>query len=398
VDVEDARTIGARLRLIRKSRDKSLRVIADLSGVLSASSLSRIENGLRALDRRSEIVALADALQIAPSELTRLPETAPADGEKTAVKAVRRALIAVSRDDPAGQVVPVDVLRDRVRALVAAQRQCEHEQVGHALPALIRDLHTTIAAGREVGELLGVAVVLHVQGSHAFLHDVGAHSDLCWQAAVLARQTAREHGGSDLIGLAAFGAANGLLAAGEFDMAQAELDSVSVATTTDAAEQLEGMLALSRSLVAAADKRPGDVDAALEHAAELAARTGEGNAYGLSFGSTNVGVWRMSVALEAHDYTQAARVAEGLLPELLAAATRRSAYWADYGRALARLRGRQDDAVRALRKAELISPARVQRHPFVREVLAELLQRSRPMTMASRRELRGMAYRAGLPV
>ncbi|MGH3896915.1 MAG: helix-turn-helix domain-containing protein [Pseudonocardiaceae bacterium] len=394
----DARTIGRRLYQIRKAQDKSLRVVAGLSGVVSASTLSRIENGLRALDSRAEIVALADVLQIAPSELTRLPETAPADGEKTAVKAVRRALIAVSRDDPAGQVVPVDVLRDRVKALVAAQRQCEHEQVGCELPALIRDLHTTIAVGREVGGLLGVAVVLHVQGSHAFLHDAGAHPDLCWQAAVLARQTAREHGGSDLISLAAFGAANGLLAAGEFDTAQAELDSVTVPTTTDAAEQLEGMLALSRSLVAAADKRPGDVDAPLEHAAELAARTGEGNAYGLDFGPTNIGVWRMSVALEAHNYTQTARVAEGLRPELLPAATRRAAYWADYGRALARLRGRQDDAVRALRKAELISPARVQRHPFVREVLAELLQRSRPMTMASRRELRGMAYRAGLPV
>lgn len=396
MDIEDAHTIGRRLCQARKAQGKSLRVVAGLSGVVSASTLSRIENGLRALDSRSEIVALADALQIAPSELTRLPETAPADGEKAAVKAVRRALIAVSRDDPAGQVAPVDVLRHRVKALVDAQRQCEHEQVGRELPALIRDLHTTISAGREVGELLNVAVVLHVQGSHAFLHDAGAHPDLRWQAAVLARQAAWEHGGSDLIGLAAFGAANGLLAAGEFDMAQAELDSVIVPTTTDEAEQLDGMLALSKSLVAAADKRPGDVDAPLEHAAELAARTGEGNAYGLDFGPTNVGVWRMSVALEAHDHTQAASVAEGLRPELLPAATRRAAYWADYGRALARVRGRQDDAVWALRKAELISPARVQRHPFVREVLAELPRRS--LSMASRRELRRMAYRAGLRV
>ncbi|MBV9013196.1 MAG: hypothetical protein JO272_14310 [Pseudonocardiales bacterium] len=180
-------------------------------------------------------------------------------------------------------------------------------------------------------------------------------------------------------------------------MAQAELDSVTVPTTTDEAEQLEGMLALSRSLVAAADKRYGDVDAPLEHAAELAARTGEGNAYGLDFGPTNVGLWRMSVALEAHDYTQAAGIAAGLRPELLSAANRRAAYWADYGRALARLRGRQDQAVMALRKAELISPARVQRHPFVREVLGELLVRllrGSPMGQ----ELRGMAYRAGLPM
>jgi transcriptional regulator with XRE-family HTH domain len=167
---DDARTIGARLRQIRNSRKKGLRVIAGLAGV-SKSKLSQIERGERALDSRSDIVALANALQIAPSELTRRPEPTAGNGEGPAVKAVRRALIAVSRDDPAGQVVPVDVLRTRVEALVADQRQCEHEQVGRELPELIRDLHTTMAAGRDVGELLGVAVMLHVQGSHAFLHD-----------------------------------------------------------------------------------------------------------------------------------------------------------------------------------------------------------------------------------
>jgi len=387
--------IGSRLRQIRNSQKKGQRVVAGLAG-MSKSKLSLIERGELALDRRSDIVALANALQIAPSELTRIPELTTGNGEGPAVKAVRRALIAVTRDDPAGQVVPVDVLRTRVEALTAAKRQCEYERVGHELPALIRDLHTTMAAGRDVGELLGVAVMLHVQGSHAFLGAVGAHPDLRWQAAVLARQAAREHGVSDLLGLAAFGAANGLLAAGEFDMALAELDSVAVPTTTEEAEQLDGMLALSRSLVAAADKRPGDVEAPLEYATELAAHTGERDAYGLGFGPTNVGVWRMSVALESRDFAQAASVAEGLRPELLPAANRKAAYWADYGRALARLRGRQDDAVKALRKAELISPPRVQRHPFVREVLGELLARSR--RNASGRELRGMAYRAGLPV
>ncbi|MGH4008879.1 MAG: XRE family transcriptional regulator [Pseudonocardiaceae bacterium] len=342
-------------------------------------------------------MALANALQVAPSELTRQLEPTAGNGEGPAVKAVRRALIAVSRDDPAGQLVPVDVLRTRIEALVVAQRQCEHETVGRQLPALIRDLHTSLATGRDVRELLAMGVLLHVQGSHAFLGDMGASDDLCWQTATLARQFAREHGGSEIVGLAAFGAANGLLAAGEFDIAQAELDSVTVPTTTGTAEQLDGMLSLSRSLVAAADKRPADVNAPLEYAAELATRTGEGNAYWLSFGPTNVGVWRMGVALEARDFGKAASIAEGLQPSLLPSATRQATYWANYGRALARIRGRQDDAVRALLQAELISPTRVQRHPFTREVLAELLiQRSRRDAVGV--ELRGMAYRAGLPV
>ncbi|MGH3845309.1 MAG: hypothetical protein ACRDS0_28350 [Pseudonocardiaceae bacterium] len=52
--------------------------------------------------------------------------------------------------------------------------------------------------------------------------------------------------------------------------------------------------------------------------------------------------------------------------------------------------------MRALRQAELIVPHRVQRDPFARDVLAELLARSRRDAVG--RELRGMAYRAGLPV
>ncbi|MCA1674883.1 MAG: XRE family transcriptional regulator, partial [Actinobacteria bacterium] len=75
---------------------------------------------------------------------------------------------------------------------------------------------------------------------------------------------------------------------------------------------------------------------------------------------------------------------------------RRATYWMDYGRALARIRGRQDDAVKAFRLAEQLFPLRVLRNPFTRDVLAELVSRARKDAVG--RELRGMAYRAGLPV
>jgi hypothetical protein len=69
-------------------------------------------------------------------------------------------------------------------------------------------------------------------------------------------------------------------------------------------------------------------------------------------------------------------------------------YWLHYGGALAQLRGRHDDAVRALRTAENIHPTKVQRDPFVRDTLAVLLRHSRRDTVGQ--ELRGMACRAGL--
>ncbi|MGH3922111.1 MAG: helix-turn-helix domain-containing protein, partial [Pseudonocardiaceae bacterium] len=69
MDVDhDARTTSQRLRRIRRARGMSLRVLAGLAG-MSKSHLDRIERGEVALDRHSEIVALADALQVAPSEL-----------------------------------------------------------------------------------------------------------------------------------------------------------------------------------------------------------------------------------------------------------------------------------------------------------------------------------------
>jgi transcriptional regulator with XRE-family HTH domain len=65
---------------------------------MSKSHLDRIERTEVALDRISEIVALADALQIAPSELIRLPIPAPADGDTdSAIEAVRSATTAASR-------------------------------------------------------------------------------------------------------------------------------------------------------------------------------------------------------------------------------------------------------------------------------------------------------------
>ena len=70
------RTVGLRIHRIRKSRDKSLQVIAELAG-MGKSTLHRIEHGQRDLTL-SEIVALASALEIHPSKLIKLPILTPA--------------------------------------------------------------------------------------------------------------------------------------------------------------------------------------------------------------------------------------------------------------------------------------------------------------------------------
>ncbi|MGH3998739.1 MAG: helix-turn-helix domain-containing protein [Pseudonocardiaceae bacterium] len=398
MDTEDARTIGRRLRQIRKSRGKSLVVIAGLAG-MSKSQLDRIERGEVALNKLSEIVALANALHIAPSDLMRLPVPAPANGETdSAINAVFLALMAARRTRPGGQVLPVEALRARVMATVDSYRRCDRSgEVGAALPWLIRDLHTSIVAGRDVAELLELAVLLHSDATVGWLRVVApAAIELREMAAELALRAAEQRDTPESRGLAVWGGLYVMVTAGAVDLARAELDSVSVPTRTPEGMQLEGTLALCRSFLAAVDSRPGDVHAPLDYAAELAARTAEVNAYGLGFGPQEVGQWRARALLETGDHELAVRVAEGLRPETHLLRKRQADYWVTYGRALARLRGRHEDAAMALHRAEAISPHQVLRDPITREVLSELLTRTRRDSPAGR-ALRSMAYRAGLP-
>ena len=191
-------------------------------------------------------------LEVSPQDLIRLPVPAPANGHTdSTISAVDLALMAVSHDLPDGQVLPVEVLRSRVMATVDALCRCEREgDVGAALPSLIHDLHTSIAAGRDLAELLGLAVWLHTQATVPWLSLSGAAVDLRWQAVMLARHAAQERDTVASIGLVTAAAARVALARGAFDIAQAGLDAVIVPTNTPEMMQLEGFLALRASVLA----------------------------------------------------------------------------------------------------------------------------------------------------
>ena len=186
-------------------------------------------------------------------------------------------------------MVPVEVLRARVHAVQAALHECHQAELASALPALIRDMHTTLAAGRDVAELLDLAVLLHAQGVSHWLRIAGAPLDLRRENDVtLAYHLAEQRDTPTALDLVACRTTKVLLDSGAFELAKAELAAVDVPTTTPESAQLAGALALSQSRVAAAGSHCADAEAALKHAAELAARTGEGTAYGLGFGPTNV--------------------------------------------------------------------------------------------------------------
>ncbi len=110
----------------------------------------------------------------------------------------------------------------------------------------------------------------------------------------------------------------------------------------------------------------------------------------------DVKLHRVWLALEAGEPDQAVSITQDIHTSRHPSPSGRAHHWMFTGRALARLRGRHDDAVRALRTAEDIFPVKVRRDPMVRDAIATLLPGARRDAVGM--ELRGLAHRAGLPV
>ena len=72
MDERTGTRIGAAVRSARLRRGLSLDVVAGLAGH-SKSWLSKVERGLLPLERRSDLAALADALQVSVVDLTGQP-------------------------------------------------------------------------------------------------------------------------------------------------------------------------------------------------------------------------------------------------------------------------------------------------------------------------------------
>ncbi|MGH3828074.1 MAG: XRE family transcriptional regulator, partial [Pseudonocardiaceae bacterium] len=296
-------------------------------------------------------------------------------------------------------VLPVAALRDQVRDLHRQRRACRFAEVATELPGLIRNLHTTLATGTDHGEVLDLAVYLHVHVTRLWLVHAGAPADLVRRAVFLIRRLAQERDEAATLSVTSFAVADALLAGGAFPLAQAVLDSLTLPPTSADTAGLVSQITVTHALAAVLDGRPGDVAAPMEAAAELAERfgaTGETDSRGFVFGPVDAGIIRMWLALEADEPDQAVSVAHDVDPECHPFPVNRAHYWIQYGRALTQLRGRWADAVAALRTAENLFPTKVRRDPMVRDVLTELLTRARRDAVG--RELRGMAYRAGLSV
>jgi transcriptional regulator with XRE-family HTH domain len=402
----DEAPIGQRLRDLRLWRGMTLAEVGGLAGV-SAAYLSYLERGLRPLDRRSTISALASALRISETELAGGPHLG-ADSEQSAphatIPALRVALSTNTLSDPAcerARPLPdlLTALRDQIQPLYST---CDYIHLGQYLPAVIDELHYHVAASSgEADHRRALYGLLEACAYAAFRAKDLGYPDLACLAASRATEAADVTGNPVARGKASYIRLQTMPRSWDRTIDAAEraastLDTV--ARDDHTGMQVLGQLCLTAALSAAVLQKPDTAHDWLDHADRLASSMPDEPHLGWHcFSKTNVALWRVAISVERGESGQrivqlAAQVDQTKL------ATRRSrlcSFRTDVGRALARDRKSHADALRWLCAAEETAPQRFRNNAAARETVAYLITRAR--ATAGDRELRGMAARMGVP-
>lgn len=396
----DRRRVGENVRSARRYRGVSVEALAGLVG-RSKSWVSKIENGRLPLERRSDIAALAEALDVSASDLLGEPTPAirPQGRRYGDVVGLRTVLLDSSIESPMDiRPRPLAALEELVAGPLHRMRQeSDDAQLTTTLPGLLTELHvhtaSSLAAERDTA--LRMVVDLSISAVHVLRH-LG-QPDLAWIAARHAEDAARALGDPVMIGGAAMAMAMSRPAA---SMSRALRDAEMHARTleeyadTRTGAEVRGMLLLYASLtrqIQGDDSGSADL---LAEASELAGRLGEqpsdtcGEGW-RSFGPANVGIWTAAHAVERGEPEAALAAARAVDVKALPRRTRIAALVIEQSRALAML-GDGGGAVQQLRKAEKMSAPTVHNHPLVRELVADLYDR------AIGRDLRGLAWRMDL--
>jgi transcriptional regulator with XRE-family HTH domain len=394
----DGAHIGQRIREVRTWRGLSVAALASLAGI-SASYLSMIEHGQRPVTKRSLLESLAQALRVSPVELTGKPYP-PTDSTSNqshaAMAAVEDALtswrIGEVPGTPSRPWPEIQSDLDRLNSVLSPT--ADYVAQGAMLPGLIRDLLTVADnrandAERRPPALAGLLDAYRVA---TYVMYYRGRSGAAMLAVERMRQAAEELGDPVSCALVAWVRAsilNGPDRARRYDLA------VAAADMRPSRPEVQGIANLTAALAAASRGHRDTAQTHLTEAASLAeAMDLDVSPFAdLRFGRTNVGIWRVAIAVELGDGARVAEIANGLRLDTITP-VRQAVFWIDYGRGLLSERKTRERGIAALLTAEKIAPQRFRNDVFAREAVAALLHTARGDAMG--RELRGLAWRMGL--
>ncbi|MGH3825425.1 MAG: helix-turn-helix domain-containing protein [Pseudonocardiaceae bacterium] len=391
MNAEEARTIGARARMIRRRRGLSLEVVAGLAGI-SKQYLSALERGQRGFNRRGLIEDLAEALGCSVADLTGQPYSLP-DRQSADVAAAVAGISTALHDTTLDDVpdLPARPLPELVRAAAQSNAYADdarYAMAGQGLGAVLTELHMHAVTG-DSQERQSALVALAEAGMVAYClaYRIG-HEDLAVMAARRGFDAAVRAERPDLVGMLAMSRAVALMRVRARRRAAAvcadvlgEISALPGPTSDDTTvAEACGTLHLTSALVAARDGRTGEIDTHLAEARSLAAHTGERNHLRYHFGPTNVAGWELSIAAEHGGGPGAAERFTAAATDLSVLGSRCREGYVHFAlaRCWAQAEGTRDsEALRALDTADRLAPVVIRNDPIARDLVVMLDRRAR---------------------
>jgi transcriptional regulator with XRE-family HTH domain len=372
---------------------------AQLKGC-TVSAWRKWESGERQVASFSDWIEIARILRVRDLyRLTGLPvgDMPEGPGEHDTVPAIRAAMVSFNP-----QLTGEPNVRGLSEAVETAwdiwQERRPFQQVGMMLPGLITEARASIPLvdGPERGHLLRTTSMLYFL-TRAFTTRVGAH-DVSMLSADRAMAAAIKADDLDYRAAAAWNVGMILTGQGHTEVV-AELATEATAmlepTLADASPQRMSVYGALHLLRATQFARMGDehgVAKALEIAERVAEKVGERNDFRTVFGPTNVGVYRVWLAVELSKPREAIRAAQHCDVSALPSVERRFSYFVDLARAY-NIRGEDVAVVHMLQRAERESPEELRLNVGSRAIVCEQLRRENSLT---RSELRPLADRMGV--
>ena len=401
----DELPIGRRVAYWRNRRKMSQQVFADRLGK-SKSWVDKVERGVRRLDKFSVVYEIADVLQLDVQILLgRDPERRPDSVncvDQIEVEEIRAALERYDQISAFFYAPPeppeLPELHKAVNHAWLSYQHAKYGMLARTLPRLLREAQAADTAYNnsdrrgDVAQLLGQVY----QIASSALRKLGEH-ELAWLAADRSMAVSQRAGDTLLAGTATTRVSLALLSLGRSRPALEINVNIAnrLAPGTDGNEptperlSVYGALLLQGAMAAARIGDSATVRDLLSSADDAATWLGgDHNYYWTCFGPTNVMLHRAAAAVELGEGKQAVEVHEkinadgfaGLLPE------RRAHHYLDLARAHA-LIGDIEYASEMLLEGDRLAPSEIRCRPLAREVLSDVLRRTRGTPSASVAEL-----------
>jgi transcriptional regulator with XRE-family HTH domain len=401
----DELPMGRRVAYWRNRRKMSQQVFADRLGK-SKSWVDKVERGVRRLDKFSVVYEIADVLQVDVQMLLgKDPERRPDSlncVDQVEVEEIRAALERYDQISSFFYAPPEPPVMEEMRKAVnhawLSYQHAKYGMLARTLPRLLREAQAadTAYAQTEQGQTAAHLLGQVYQISSSALRKLGEH-ELSWLAADRSMAVSQRAGDQLLAGTATTRVALALLALGRarpaleinVNIANRLAPGVDGNEATPERLSVYGLLLLQGAMAAARIGDTATVRDLLAGADDAATRLGgDYNHYWTCFGPTNVMLHRAAAAVELGEGRQAVEIHDKIDPEGFAALLpeRRAHHYLDLARAHS-LTGDIELASEMLLEGDRLAPSEIRCRPLAREVLSDILRRTRGTPSAQVAEL-----------